>query len=281
MMLHVIVACHNRKELTLRLVRSILDGCQTVGVEVDVTIFDDGSTDGTGEALRRLAGPLRVLQGTGSAYWAKGMSLAEEDLLSRTDDTDSWIVWLNDDVHLDKDAFHRLALLLTSNPESVIVGAMRDPSSGDVTYSGLHRKGLHPLNFGLAAPGLKPVGVDTFNGNLVLVPISVARELGGIDGGFSHAFADIDYGLRCQRLGIRVLLAPGTFGLCPRNPEPGRSSLREDWSSFRNAKGGGNYLSLRRILRRSNARSWPFILLVTYGLWWIRRCAINQSITGK
>ena len=52
------------------------------------------------------------------------------------------------------------------------------------------------------------VEVDAMNGNLVLVPRPTAERMGGIDGKFSHALADIDYATRARRLGHRLCLLP-------------------------------------------------------------------------
>ena len=127
------------------------------------------------------------------------------------------------------------------------------------------------MRFALVAPNDSLQSIDTFNGNLVMVPVSVARLLAGLDGGFSHALADIDYGLRCGRSNVNVLLAPMTYGNCPRNAVPPRGDLWADWLAFIGPKGGGNCTSVRRILRKSNPRSWPLFMAGTYVLWWVRR----------
>lgn len=268
----VIVACHNRKMLTIQSIQRAQAAAEEAGIEISFTVFDDASTDGTGEALRSMPIALQVLRGDGSAFWAKGMAAAESEALENAaGGSDEFILWLNDDVVLDDDAFVRLRRSIDRNPRAVVVGAMRDPQNGEVTYSGMRRHGMHPLSFRMVSPGLSQTKVDTFNGNLVIVPVLVARRLGGIDGVFSHALADIDYGLRCLRLNVPVVLASSTYGTCPRNPIGPRRRALDDWRAFTGAKGGGNYASLKRILIKSNRRSWRMFILATYALWWIRR----------
>jgi GT2 family glycosyltransferase len=271
--LSVIMACHNRKDLTVRSVERAQAAAKHAGIDISFTIFDDGSSDGTAEALATLPYSIRILQGDGSAYWANSMAQAERAALESDELTpEDFLVWLNDDVALDETAFASIRTTIDgTNPGTVIVGAMRDPSTGSVTYSGLRRHGPHPLSFALVPPQETLQQIDTFNGNLVVVPVSVARRLGGIDGGFSHALADIDYGLRSMRAGVAVVLAPGTQGTCSRNPVATRRTAREDWRSFTGAKGGGNYRSLKRVLRKSNRNSWPLVVLTSYCLWWVRR----------
>lgn len=240
--------------------------------EFDLTIFDDGSADGTSDKIRSQFPTTEIYQGDGSAYWAKGMATAEQIVLSRpTVQDDDYLVWLNDDVQLDADAVDRLIKWVEAKPESVLVGAVRDSHTGELTYSGLQGSGPHPLSFARVPPSASEViSVDTFNGNLVVVPVRIARDLGGIDGDFSHAFADIDYGLRARTAGIPVWLAPGTFGTCSLNAVPLRGSLHGDWKRFTGPKGGGNLPSIVRLLRRVAPTTWPFYVASTYALWLIR-----------
>ncbi|POH60832.1 MULTISPECIES: glycosyltransferase family 2 protein [Cryobacterium] len=275
----VLMACHNRKPLTVRAIERAQDAADFAGIQISFTVFDDGSTDGTGAALEAMPQSIQILRGDGSAFWAKSMAVAEEvTLRSPETSTDSFLLWLNDDVELDLGAFLALADAITRNPGAVIVGAMRDPLSGDVTYSGLKKSGRHPLKFSVITPQDACRPADTFNGNLVAVPHETARLIGGIDGGFSHAFADIDYGLRSARLNIPIVLAPGTYGACARNAIPSRGTVRDDWAAFRGPKGGGNYPSLRRILGKSHKRSWRLVVAATYILWWARRMQVIGSL---
>lgn len=279
--LSIIIACHNRRELTVRCIEKAKAAADYAGAKASFTVFDDGSTDGSADAIARLPVSARILTGDGSAYWARSMAFAETSVLGDASVPENGlIVWLNDDVELDVRAFAALAETVERAPGSVVVGAMRDPLSGETTYSGMRKTGFHPLKFDLVPATGCMQSVDTFNGNLVLVPVGVARQLCGIDGGFSHALADIDYGLRCGRLGTPVILAPATYGTCPRNELPRPRSIRSDWRAFVGPKGGGNFASLVRILRRTNRRGWPVVIAATYGLWWARRLRVALHTKG-
>lgn len=275
---HVIMACHNRRELTVRAVSAITTSAAAAGLSITITVFDDGSTDGTAEALRSLCLNITVLRGDGSAFWARSMATAEAHVLTQEDVPDGdLILWINDDVDPDVGAVSALVSAARAAPGAVLVGAVRDPSSGEVTYSGMTRAGLHPLRFVPVAPSKSLRAVDTSNGNLVAVPVHVARQLGGIDGEFSHALADIDYGLRCGRSDIPVLLLPGTHGTCSRNPPPPAESGLKAWKRFTSVKGGGHFASSRRIIRKSNPYTWPLWISATYAKWWIGRVQSTES----
>lgn len=272
MSLHVLIACHNRRDLTLRAITIFAGAAKEAGAEADFTVFDDGSTDGTAEALAALDLPVTRIAGDGSAFWSRSMAVAEDHVLHAYDD-DGYVVWLNDDVELDGD-FLKVALAAAkSAPSAILVGAMRDPETGQLTYSGHRRGGFHPLNFALVEPNGTLRAVETFNGNLVFVPMKVARALGGIDGSLPHAGADTDYGIRAGDTGFELLLLPRIVGSCPLNPVLPPGAVMDDWRRFVGVKGGGNYSRMKRILKKRHPHTWFGYIAVTYSLWWARRLA--------
>lgn len=268
--LHVVLACHNRRDVTVRAISTFAHGATVAGADADFIVFDDGSADGTAEALAALELPVSRIMGDGSAFWARGMAEAEKHVLSAH--PDGYVVWLNDDVELDGDALEVALAAAAAVPSAVLVGAMRAPGTGQLTYSGLRRAGFHPLNFAPVTPDGRLQPVETFNGNLVLVPVEVARKLGGIDGLFAHAYADIDYGVRARDAGFEVLLLPRVVGSCARNPVQSQARILDDWRAFVDVK-AGDYQSMKRILRKWHARTWLGYIALTYLLWWIRRLA--------
>ncbi|MFC4471061.1 glycosyltransferase family 2 protein [Streptomyces xiangluensis] len=218
----VLIACHNRRETTVRCLRSLI-GQEGPGMSVRVVLTDDGSTDGTARAAREVWPGIHVLPGSGTLFWAKAMALAA----SAAGDYD-FVLWLNDDVILDPGALSRLfetyrSLSGARTSDRIVVGSLRDPHTGAVTYSGVHRcSRLRAMSFTRVAPtGSRPVEAETMNGNLVLIPRSVVQHVGQIDAGFSHGLADFDYGLRARRLGCSIWVAPGTLGTCARNSPEG------------------------------------------------------------
>jgi GT2 family glycosyltransferase len=279
MPLHVLVACHNRRDLTVRALTTFAAAARAVGADADFTVFDDGSTDGTAEALAALDLPITRIAGDGSAYWSRSMAVAEDRMLHACND-DGYIVWLNDDVELDADSLEVALAAAKSNPSAVLVGAMRDPDTGQLTYSGKRRNGLHPLNHSIR---LEPNGtlqpIDTFNGNLVFVPTEVARALGGIDGSLPHSGADTDYGMRVCDGGFELLLLPRIVGSCAPNPGPPIGSVMDDWRMFVGVKGGGNYTRMKRLLQKRHRHTWPGYVMLSYSLWWVRRLVGPRSGT--
>lgn len=269
---HVLLACHNRRDLTVRAITTFAGAATAAGSVVDFTVFDDGSTDGTAEAIAALDLAVTRIIGDGTAFWSRSMARAEDHVISAHHD-DGYVVWLNDDVELDGDFLEVVLAAAKSAPSAVLVGAMRDPETGQLTYSGQQRGGLHPLNFALVEPNGTLQSIETFNGNLVFVPMKIARVLGGIDGSLSHFGADTEYGIRVREKGFKLLLLPRIVGSCAYNPVGPLGPVIDDWRMFVGVKGRGNYNTLKRILRKRHPHTWLGYIAVTYSLWWMRRLA--------
>jgi GT2 family glycosyltransferase len=262
-----LLASHNRRPSTLDCLESYFSQSAGPDVALSVVLVDDGSVDGTAAAVREGFPGARVVVGDGGLYWASAMALAEET--ARTEDPD-FMLWLNDDAVLDREAVKRLIETAESVEDDacIVVGALRDPSSGELTYSGVRRNGVHPLRFSLIPPADRAVEVDTFNGNVVLVSRAARERVGPIDGEFAHATADYDYGLRAVREAVSLLLAPGTVGTCPYNPDvrPWADPTLTIRGRFRALVGrkGVPPRSSARYLRRHGGPAWPVFWLSPY-----------------
>jgi GT2 family glycosyltransferase len=133
-----------------------------------------------------------------------------------------FLLWLNDDVVLDPGALSRLLgtyrSLAGSGDNVLVVGGVRDPLTGAVTYSGVQRRSAwRRTHFTTISPSDRPLPAETMHGNLVLVPYAVVERIGQIDGSFCHGMADFDYGLRARAHGCAIWVAPGTMGTCAPN----------------------------------------------------------------
>lgn len=228
--LAVLMTVHNRRDTTLRcltkLFANIREAGQCINLDASVYLVDDGSTDGTTATIEKDFPSVQILKGDGSLYWNQGMRLAWEKAAEK--DFDAYL-WLNDDTCLFAGAITSLIDILEKKEQDcgikgIAVGSCQAPEKSsaklkesaqkpELTYGGRNDKGL-------VYPEIRPVPVTAFNGNLVLVSREAFKVLGNLSAAYRHSFGDIDYGIRAQRAGIPVWLAPGFLAECPRNPPP-------------------------------------------------------------
>jgi GT2 family glycosyltransferase len=259
-----LLTCHNRREKTVACLRS-LESCDVPeGFALHVFVVDDGSTDGTAEAIREQHPPATVIRGDGQLFWTGGMRLAMDAAVQADFE---FLLWLNDDVLLSPDAVHALLdtySRVTYDPpaEAIIVGSTHGAQSDRVTYGGLvEARGVLPDTLVLVQPGAEPREVFTMNGNCVLVPSSVAGRVGSLDGAFTHGLSDWDYGLRARKMGVKIYICPGFVGTCDRNaqtelPEGARSSITAQLASMSDKK-RLPYREWLRYTRRHSPLCWP------------------------
>jgi GT2 family glycosyltransferase len=216
----VLMTCHNRRDITLTCLANLAEQ----SLPLTVYLVDDGSIDGTTEAVQAKYPEVKLLPGNGNLFWVGGMRLAFATAMQSGHD---YYLWLNDDTHIQPDALqilltHHQHLVAEGMPETIVVGSTQDPSTGKPTYGGAIRtKAWYSNKFEFVEPTNQLQPCDTFFGNCVLIPQAVAQKVGNIDSAFIHTLGDLDYGLRAQKAGCSVWAAPGYIATCSQNTVSG------------------------------------------------------------
>lgn len=214
----VLLTCHNRKNKTLACLESLYRATIPSCYAVDIILTDDGSTDGTADAVSDLFPEVDVVRGDGSLFWAGGMRLAWKTAMERK----SYDVYLliNDDVVLEPDFFLKLMetdayAYAKTGRQGIYSGATVDNTSNEVTYGGSRVNNyLLVVRLHMLAPAERPQECDITNANVLWVSKEVVEKIGIFDYRFTHGIADYDYSLQATRKKIPVLLAPGVCGVC-------------------------------------------------------------------
>lgn len=270
-MLHVILASHNRRVLTERIVRQVESILSVADIGYDLTLFDDASTDNTAVAIATLNPQAKIIQGSGNAFWSGGMAAAESQAREACRCTDQcWMVWLNDDVELFPDAFLESIEEIGRRPDTIYCGAFLWASKDVMSYSGYLKEGGHPLSFTYVQPSDYAKEVDSFSGNLVFVPRDAARKIGGINSDFPHALGDLDYGLRARKLQVPIMLLPNFQGRCEPNPTTA-GGFFASLAAYFGRKGPGNLRGQSIVLRQHfSPIFFPLPIISSFLLWFVR-----------
>ena len=216
----VLMTCHNRCKTTLTCLAHLYAQRMPDNVKLHTFLVDDGSEDGTWEAVHKQFPTVNILKGNGQLYWCGGMRFAWNEASKYNYD---YYLWLNDDTMLFPDAIDTMlntahCVRQKKHCDGIVVGSCRDPETGRHTYGGrvkrnerarLADKPLPPTNYVMPC--------DTMNGNLVLIPRDVYYQLGNLSPLYTHAFGDVDYGMRARCKNIPIFIAPGYIAECPVN----------------------------------------------------------------
>ncbi|GHT87865.1 acetylglucosaminyltransferase [Bacteroidia bacterium] len=210
----VLLTYHNRKDKTLICLVSLYDCLLLENQQIDVFLVDDGSTDGTSEAIKEKFPQVNIIQGNGNLFWNRGMHLAWKTA-TKTKDYDYYL-WLNDDTVLCEHAVKELVKCAeNTNGENIIVGTTCDSKNENlITYGGRIKK-----NRLIITPNGQIQKCDYFNGNIVLIPRFVYQKIGMNDTVFHHALGDFDYGLRAKQMAVVSVVAPSILGKCDRHEQ--------------------------------------------------------------
>jgi GT2 family glycosyltransferase len=203
--LTIMLTCYNRRETTLECLGAIEEAVQGA-ISFSIVLVDDGSTDGTAEAVHRAFPEVMVIAGTGQLYWNSGMRLAWQRALQFRP---NFYMWLNDDTILRAGSIAEMLRTYreSSAKRTIVVGRTTDSETGVTTYGGYRRveRSISKLRFRHLANG--ETECDTMNGNCVLFPASVVLDVGLNAKEYRHWAGDVDYGLRARRCGYRILQA--------------------------------------------------------------------------
>lgn len=187
----ILLTCFNRKANTL----ACLTQLYCIKKDVSVYLVDDGSTDGTAEAVSNQFPQVKLLQGNGNLFWNRGMHFAWQEATKQDYD---FYIWLNDDVVLYKNSFKELFSCAKETNDYAIISGIIESTDKEILYGGTDRFKK------LIIPNGKLNPITNMNGNVVLVPKKVFSLLGNLEPYYHHDLGDVDYGWRAQKNGIGV-----------------------------------------------------------------------------
>jgi len=223
----IVSPVHNRRELTLHFLRSI-SRIDRNNLDVHTIIVDDGSTDGTAEAIAKDFPDVEIIGGDGNLWYTGGTNRGIETALKHNPE---YILCVNNDSILEGKCVRNLIECAKKYPHSVVGATLLSWNTPHKLFQvspewqtklgGWH----HWYQQTIWTIPTKPWKVDIIVGNCVLFPVQAIREVGLMDEKRFVQYGDAEYTPRMRRRGWQLLIEPRARVFCKPNDLPPK--LRE------------------------------------------------------
>lgn len=208
MKLWAVIPVFNRKAETLACLER-LQQLRTEAPGLRVVIADDGSTDGTAEAVRSAYPETLVVGGRGDWWWTGGMRAGVEAALAQGAEA---ILSLNDDTLLEAGSLARLLRAACAEPQR-LWAPLGLGADGQVVESGYQWEAMRgwTSEHRLSGWDARPQGAyatGALAGACVLIPAAAFAAVGSYDQALPHYHADLEFCVRCARAGFGSSVEP-------------------------------------------------------------------------
>lgn len=219
----LVIPVHNRRNTTLQGLSS-LHRIQRTGLDVHIFVVDDGSTDGTSQAIESEYPDVTVLFGDGSLHYAGGTNRGIEAALDWGSD---FIVTMNDDSIFHEEFLVRLVETARDNKRSVVGSLLLLWDNPHMTFQidpkwSVWQGGwVFPRDLSAFSGRSAPFKVECLVGNCVLFPAAAIRENGMLDEkNFPAGWGDAQFAMRLRKAGWQLLIDPRSKVWCEPNTYP-------------------------------------------------------------
>jgi GT2 family glycosyltransferase len=226
---YIIIPVHNRQRITLKCLKQLQQ--QGDLNHYQIVVVDDGSTDGTTQAIQNVYPEVTILSGDGKLWWTGAIKRGMEYAYTQGA---QYFIWLNDDTFPDPGSIQRLVHFCHTHPQSIVSAqcysslAFQNKTFGGQVINGQTLKLIE-------AEVDQVIECDCVSGNLVCLPRSIVDEVGYPPSKkVPHNTGDVVYSYSAKKAGYDVYVlgsatAAGDFNASDYGWLTNEFSMIERW----------------------------------------------------
>jgi len=213
-LLTIVIVTWNARDVLLDCLHSIYSTCD--GLDFDVVVVDNASTDGTSEAVETRFPQVRLIVSERNLGFARGNNLALEGCGSK------YALLLNADTRVCDGAIGSLVEFMEEHPRAGAAGAqlLNEDGSRQNSIANFPSLATELLNKSLLKllfprrypskhfPSGEPIEVDSVIGACMMVRLEAFRDVGGLDERFFFFLEETDFCFRLKEKGWEVWHVP-------------------------------------------------------------------------
>jgi len=200
---NVLLPVHNRRDTTLAFVECLKKQSYK---NFRLLLIDDGSKDGTAEAVRESLNDVIVIRGEGNWWWAGSLQQGYRWLKQNKVSGDDVVLIMNDDTAFEADFISIGLRVLADNPNALLTATGYNLKTGEAQDSGGYKLNWKTLGF---AETLENAEINCTSTRGLMTRVSDFLAVKGFYPRLiPHYLSDLEFTMRAQKMGKKLIIHP-------------------------------------------------------------------------
>jgi GT2 family glycosyltransferase len=202
---HVLTPAHNRQAITSAFAECVRAQDYP---HVRFVLVDDGSTDGTSEAVKAILPQAVILRGDGNLWWSGSLQRGFDYLKGAGLGTDDVVLICNDDLFIEPRFISRGVSHLEARPNTLLLAQHRSDGNGPSTESGYR----YDSRRGTFEQALVPADINCLATRGLFARWPTVQAIGGFHPFLlPHYLSDYEWTIRAGRKGMVLITHPDVW----------------------------------------------------------------------